>query len=84
MPAHVGSSAVEEAAGARLVLDADFSALMVDGWELRATAPAAGVLLLLMIGSPALLALSSLLHHQILLQGAPGGKGQSMTSWSNC
>ena len=77
MPADMGSSAVGEAAGARLELDADFSALVEDCWELRATAPAAGMLLLLLLAivSPALLALSSLLCCQILLQQGPQGKG---------
>ena len=75
VPAHMGSSAVGEAAGAQLVLDANFSALMIDGRELGATALAAGALLLLTIGSPALLALSSLLHCQILLQWGPQRKG---------
>ena len=75
MPADMGSSAVGEAAGARLELDADFSALVEDSWELGATAPAAGMLLLLAIVSLALLALSSLLHCQILVQQGPCGKG---------
>ena len=48
---------------------------MVDGRELGAGAPGAGVLLLLLVCSLALLALSSLLHSQILLQWGPQGKG---------
>ena len=48
---------------------------MVDRREVGAAAPGAGVLLLLMVCSLALLALSSLLCCQILLQWGPQRKG---------
>ena len=75
VPAYVGPPAVREGAGRRLVLDADFSALMVHCGELRACAPAAGVLLLWTVISPALLALRCLLNRRLLLQRGPRGKG---------
>ena len=55
--------------------NADLPALVVDGGEVGASAPGAGMLLLLSVCSPALLALNSLLHSQILLQQGPQGKG---------
>ena len=65
-----------------LVLDADLPTLVKDRWQLGAWAPGEGSLLLVsLVGSPALLALSSLLWCWILLQWGPWGKGQSMTSW---
>ena len=54
-----------------MILDADFSALMVDCWELRAVALVAGVLLLVVEGSLALLALCCFLSHCLLLQQGP-------------
>ena len=75
VPAHLSPSAVGEAAGTSLILDADLPALVVDSRELGASAPGAGALLLLLVCSPALLALSSLLHSWILLQQGPRGKG---------
>ena len=58
-----------------MILDADLPALVVDGRELGAGAPGAGVLLLMLVHSPALLSLSSLLCSWILLQWGPRGKG---------
>ena len=48
---------------------------MVHCWELRACTSVAGTLLLLTEVSPALLALSYLLNHCLLLQQGPRGKG---------
>ena len=48
---------------------------MVDCWELRAVALAAGVLLVVAKVSLALLALHCLLSHHLFLQWGPQGKG---------
>ena len=56
-------------------LNAYLPALVVHSGQLGARAPGNGVLLLLLVCSSALLALSSLLHSQILLQWGPKGKG---------
>ena len=48
---------------------------MVYYWELRVSAPADGVLLLVAEVSPALVVLCCLLSHHLLLQWAPGGRG---------
>ena len=75
VPADMGPSAVREGAGCQLVLNADFSALMVHHRKLRACAPVAGALLLWTEVSPAQLALCCLLNCRLLLQRGPRGKG---------